>query len=246
VPENGIDTTRFTAVRSRKASRPLRVIFVGRLVTYKGPDMLLEAAESLLARGELTLEFVGTGPLEESLRQFVDERGLQPAVHFAGWVEHAQVQHRLAEADLLALPSIREFGGGVVLEAMAVGLVPLVVNYGGPAELITPRTGFTIELGTRGQIVERLREQLAELVARPELIDERCGPARRRVAQHFTWSAKARQVLGVYARLLGQDSSTEMPASAGPLLPHSRLAKACRSVNKAMAGKKEEAQWLAC
>jgi len=59
-----------------------------------------------------------------------------------GWVNHLEIPRRLAAADVFGFPSIREFGGAVVLEAMAQGCVPLIVNYGGPAELATRETGF--------------------------------------------------------------------------------------------------------
>src|SRR5205085_2641279 len=44
VPENAIDPQRFTVKRTRTAGTPLRCVFLGRLVPYKGDDMLIEAA----------------------------------------------------------------------------------------------------------------------------------------------------------------------------------------------------------
>ncbi len=110
----------------------------------------------------------------------------------------------MARADLLVLPSIREFGGGVVLEAMAVGLVPLVVDYGGPAELVTGSTGFRLPLGSRERLVARLRAELERLAEDPGAIDARSAPARRRVARWFTWERKAEQLLAVYEWVVGR------------------------------------------
>ena len=213
LPENAVDPGRFTAVRSRRAARPIRAIFVGRLVPYKGPDMLLEAAAPLLARGDLTLEIVGDGPLRESLEAFVSGQALESAVTFRGWVEHDQVQHYLAEADVLTFPSIREFGGGVVLEAMAIGVPALVVDYGGPAELVTPETGFLVPLRSRDEIITSLRDELERIIADPKLIESRSPPARERVHREFTWQAKARRVIEVYDWVLGR---APKPASASP------------------------------
>jgi glycosyltransferase involved in cell wall biosynthesis len=204
VPENAIDPARFHVRRTRRAQRPLRCVFVGRFVPYKGADMLLEAAAPLLRAGALKLELIGDGPQRPLLESIVEREQLAGSVTFAGWVEHARVQHHLADSDLFVLPSIREFGGGVVLEALAVGLPAAVVAYGGPAELVTDDTGFLIELGPREAIVARLRALLERVSADPQLIEARVEPALARVAERFTWDAKAREVVGIYREILAR------------------------------------------
>ena len=171
IPENGIDRSKFFARRTRKAERPLHLAFVGRLVPLKGVDLLLEAAAPLLRRGDATLEILGEGPERESLERMTERLGLAGSVRFAGWIEHRELQHRLADADVLAFPSIREFGGGVVLEAMAVGLVPVVVDYGGPGELVSADCGVAVPLGRPEELVRSLRGALESLAADPGKVD---------------------------------------------------------------------------
>jgi glycosyltransferase involved in cell wall biosynthesis len=198
LPENAIDPAKFTKRRDRRAARPLRVIFIGRLVPYKGADMLVEAAAPLIRNGDLALQIIGDGPQMPELRSLITRENLDPATILRGWVEHANVQDHLADSDLFAFPSIREFGGAVALEAMAAGVPPIVVNYGGPAELVTPDTGFLIEMGTRPQIICRLRECLSDLAAHPEQIDARSAAAARRAHGQFTWDIKAQRTLDIY------------------------------------------------
>jgi glycosyltransferase involved in cell wall biosynthesis len=207
VPENAVDPQRFQKPRTRQTALPLRVVFVGRLVPYKGPDMLLEAAAPLIRQGRLTLDFIGDGPLRGDLAEAVARAGIEWGVRLSGWVDHADLQDRLREADILALPSIREFGGGVVLEAMALGVAPMVVNYGGPAELVTPSCGFLIDLGSRQRIIEDFREALDHVCRHPALVGRRGLAAIRRVERLFTWDRKAQQVLEVYRWVLGQRAS---------------------------------------
>jgi glycosyltransferase involved in cell wall biosynthesis len=202
IPENAIDVERLPPIDSAARPGPLRVTFLGRLVPYKGPDMLLEAMLPLLQAGRATLSVIGDGPLLPALRERVASAGVAARVELRGFLAHRDALRALACAHVLGLPSIREFGGGVALEAMALGVVPLVVRYGGPAELVTPATGILIELGSRAEIVARVRAALEDVARDPAQLAPVAARARERVARHFTWSAKAAQVSRVYHWLL--------------------------------------------
>ncbi|MEP2982676.1 MAG: glycosyltransferase family 4 protein [Sulfitobacter sp.] len=199
LPENGIDTERFHLRAMPGAQKgPLQGCFVGRMVPYKGPDMLIEAAAPLLKAGQLRLTMIGDGPLLPELKQTVADRGLSEAVKFCGWLEHQQVQGVMAACDLLTFPSIREFGGGVVLEAMALGLPPLVVDYAGPGELVKPEWGYTVPIGTRAEIIRDLSDALEHCVKNPEELLHKGAAAQARVEEAFTWARKAEQIAKVY------------------------------------------------
>jgi glycosyltransferase involved in cell wall biosynthesis len=198
IPENAVRGDRIIADITRSAAPPLRVVFVGRLVPYKGADMLVEACADLIKSGKVQLEIVGDGPQKAVLQQSVEQRGLSGGVTFTGWLDNAAVAARLAQAHVLGFPSIREFGGGVVLEAMASGAVPLVVDYAGPSELVTPETGYLVPLGNREAVISALRAQLANLVADPSPLAEKAARGRARVGQWFTWGRKAEQISLIY------------------------------------------------
>jgi glycosyltransferase involved in cell wall biosynthesis len=209
IPENAIDPERFPLRRLRTAEAPLRIVFVGRLVPYKGADMLLAAAAPLIRNGKVHVTIIGDGPMMQDLKQQVRVAGCESGVHFLGWLPQRELQNHLINSDLLGFPSIREFGGGVVLEAMAVGVAPIVVNYGGPGELVTDQTGYRLELGTRDQIIVQLYQLLCHLLENPGEIDMKGKASMERVERGFTWAAKAREVLKVYQWVM--DPSSERP-----------------------------------
>lgn len=221
IPENGIDPARFTRRRVRRAGPPIRAIFVGRLVPYKGADMLIEAAAPLVRQGKLTVQIIGDGPQMPELQDFIGREQLGNGVTLAGWIEHTQLQDRLAEADVFAFPSVREFGGAAALEAMAIGVVPIVMNYGGLGELVTDNSGFLVPMGSRQHIVYRFAEILGRLADDPQQIDARSDAAFCRAHRQFTWAAKARQVLDVYHWVLNPsrlkpDFGIPLPDSTHP------------------------------
>jgi glycosyltransferase involved in cell wall biosynthesis len=198
VPENAVDPKRFSGATSNRCAKVLQACFVGRLVPYKGPDIVLEAVAPLIRTGRLRLDIIGDGPMMKSLQAFVLEHGLQTGATLQGWVAHEKLQPLMLDSNIFLFPSIREFGGGVVLEAMAMGIVPVVVDYGGPAELVTQSTGFKIPLGSRQSIVERLRAVVTAICDEPAQLEVKSAASRSRVESLFTWDAKANHILEIY------------------------------------------------
>jgi len=198
IPENAISLETFGRSESRPSPPPLKVIFVGRLVPLKGTDMLVEACAQLIRAGKVLLEIVGDGPQKPALEQLVSEYHLSGGVTLSGWLDRSGVAARLRQSHVLGFPSIREFGGGVVLEAMASGVVPVVVDYAGPAELVTPTTGYRVPLGPRQTVVSGLRSVMETLVESPQELATKAACGRSRVERWFTWDRKADQIAAVY------------------------------------------------
>lgn len=210
LPENAVDPGRFAsrAIPARQ-DRPLRIVFVGRLVPYKGADMLLDAATPLLRAGRAVVEIAGDGPERGALERQVAGLALpEGAVRFHGWLDHAAVADVLRGADLFGFPSIREFGGGAVLEAMALGVVPLVVDYAGPGELVQDGVnGLKVALSDRAGIVAGLRDRLGAVASDRSILPPLATRAVEDVGARFTWSAKARQIVAVHDRVIAARQS---------------------------------------
>lgn len=211
LPENAIDPARFGLIAPQPGAGPLRGCFIGRLVPYKGADMAIEAAAPLLRDGRLSLDIIGDGPQAEALHALVAAEGVAGAVRFHGWLDHGAVQAIAAQSQILVFPSVREFGGGVVLEAMALGVVPVVADYAGPGELVDDATGFRIPMGLRADLVAGLRACLEGIAADPSVLPAMARAGRARIAADFTWSAKAAQVERIWRAVVnGQPLPQEL------------------------------------
>ena len=160
--------------------------------------MLLEAAAPLIRTGLVTVDIIGDGPELPQLKEIVQREGMEAGVDFAGWIPHDKLHERLAKAHVLGFPSIREFGGAIVLEAMALRLVPIVIDYGGPGELVSIDSGVAIPIGNRQCIIRDFRAALTSLCDDWHRLDNMATNARSRVIAQFTWQSKAASVLDVY------------------------------------------------
>jgi glycosyltransferase involved in cell wall biosynthesis len=206
----GIDPELFSAPPERPSSDIMTILYVGRLVPYKCPDVFLLA---LAARPELRRHrflIVGDGPDRERMDQIVREHGLESCVEFTGRVSQARVGEIMREANIFVFPSIRELGAGAVVEAMACGLTCMVVDYGAPGGLVAPERGVRVPLGTKDELVTRFAAELAALVENPARVKALGTAARDYALRCYSWEAKAKKIVEIYRWVLHQQA--EKPA----------------------------------
>jgi glycosyltransferase involved in cell wall biosynthesis len=184
---NGLDLERFPYTEPR--SRAARVVSVGRLVEKKGFDVLLDAAALLAARGaQFSVEIIGGGELEETLRRRVDELGLRDRVRLPGPRPQAEIAAAVAQAAAFAAPCVVGRDGNrdglptTLLEAMALGTPCVSTDVTGIPELV--RDGETGLLVPQNDPAA-LAEALARLLDDAELRVALAARARRRIEVDF-------------------------------------------------------------
>lgn len=203
IPENGVSSSDITPSRHLPDAFPLKILFVGRLVPYKCPDLLLEACRPLVDSGMVSLTVVGSGPLENVLKHAARRVRHSDRVVFKGWLPRKEVLSLMREHHVLALPSIREFGGGVVVEAMAQGLPPVVADYGGPAELVGNDDGVKVPFEDAASLTTNFRRAITDLVGKTDVLRRLSAARLAKARTHFDWDAKARQIVRLYQQCIG-------------------------------------------
>ncbi|MCD6368937.1 MAG: glycosyltransferase family 4 protein [Thermoproteales archaeon] len=173
------------------------IVFVGRHVYEKGPDLLVEAFNILIndfKRGDVKLVIVGDGPMREHLVSMVHKYGLRDKVYFTGRISDKELFSLMKVSYVGVFPSRYEPFGIAILEAMSCGLPVIVPRHGGPSEIIRHGVeGFKISLDPR-EIAERIRQLLDDT----QLRDLMSVNARKRVKKLYTWDRIARFTLEVY------------------------------------------------
>jgi len=193
--ENGISPALYTsASRSSARSETLELIFVGGLVPYKACDLALRAAAPLLQNGRARFTVVGDGPERRGLEELTVSLGTDKVVSFCGTLRHSEIIQRLGAADVLVFPSIHEFGGAVVFEALAMGTVPVVVDFGGPGDIVRPEVGFKVRLTNESDVVLQIEKVLATLTRDRDLLERLRQQGMRYARKCLSWDAKAQMV----------------------------------------------------
>jgi glycosyltransferase involved in cell wall biosynthesis len=167
------------------------------LVPCKACDLALRGAAPVLRSGVAHFSILGNGPERSRLEKLAGSLGIEKQVSFCGWVSHAEVLSRLRTADVLVFPSVRDFGAGVVFEALATGAVPVVADFGGPGDIVHSDIGFKIPLTNEIEFVARIEQVLAELAGDRELLERLRNQGMSYARQCLTWEAKANDVTRV-------------------------------------------------
>jgi rhamnosyl/mannosyltransferase len=203
----GIDVDAFAATpeRERRAAelrqghgRPI-VLFVGRLIYYKGAEVLVRA----MAGVDADLVMIGSGPLEDGLRALAAKLGVADRVSFLGGQPFEELKAWYHAADVFCLPSIArsEAFGLVQLEAHAAG-TPVVSTD------LTTGVPFVNQHEETGLVVppddpRALGEALSTLIEDESLRERYGARALERVRAGFTIGRMVEDTLSVYREALG-------------------------------------------
>ena len=206
---NGIKIEDFDISLSREQCReqlglPLNknmILFVGNLIPYKGPDVLVKAMPIIVKKvPDTELVFVGTGGMRAELEELSKKMGIEKYVTFAGFVEERLKPLYYRAADVFCLPSTlnTEVFPIVLLEASASGL-PMVVS-----DLDTFKC--IIDEGSNGLFTKRrdesnLADVIISLLENEEVRNTMSKNSRKNV-EEYSWERIAEETKKVYSRII--------------------------------------------
>lgn len=173
----------------------LVITFMSRLLPDKNPQMSLDAFNKIaVANQKIHLLFVGEGDLKNQLQKNITESAID-RVHFIGYTQNpAEI---LSASDLLVLTSRDESFGLVVIEAMAMGIVPVTFDIGSLSAIIK-ESGKTVPYGD----IEKLSQAIKTIIDNPDIRKDMATKGRERVQKLFTFDRMQEATRKVFQRYL--------------------------------------------
>ncbi|MBL4744107.1 MAG: glycosyltransferase family 4 protein [Cycloclasticus sp.] len=200
--ENGVDTNLWTKLVKTEKRDYIQLVYLGRLVDLKCVDLLIKAFSRVQKNHKVRLMIIGRGEEEAALKQLAIEEGVELEIDFLGWKSHEECTFLLANSDVLVLPSVKECGGAVVLEAMSVGLAVIAVNWGGPIDYITDKTGVLVDAPSPVELTNNLTAAIEKLVLDERLRISLGASALERIHVEFSWDKKIDKILEIYQAMI--------------------------------------------
>lgn len=191
-------------IRAEHAGRKI-VLFVGRLVYYKGADVLVRAMASV----DADLVLIGCGPLESELREIAVAAGIAERVSFLAPLDDAGLAAYYHAADVFALPSVAasEAFGLVQIEAHAAGTpavstdLPTSVPYANLHDV----TGLTVSVGSVSELTAALN-----LLVTDDALRQRLGrQAQERALSQFTIPRMVEGHLSAYSEAIERHAAKQ-------------------------------------
>lgn len=181
----------------------LQVLFMGKFIGIKGPEMAMEAfARFASTTPESHFTMVGDGPLLKGLRRQANALGVTDKVTFIPWLPRTEALQLFRAHDVFLFPSM-EGAGMVVLEAMASGLPVICLDFGGPGQMVSPEAGIKVKTGARAEVIRDLAEALLQISQDPAWFEvARQERIIQTVRSRFSWEAKERVISELYDAVL--------------------------------------------
>ena len=171
-----------------KISDYVKIIVTGRLVPFKNIMLALECIDTLIKEHQkIHMSIIGKGSEENKINTYIQKHGLETVVDLIPEMPRDQLLKRLSDADIYFFPSLREGGSWALMEAMAVGLPVVCLNWTGMKIITDTNSAIQIEPNEYEQIKCEFTEGLSQLIIDRELRISMVSAARKRIKNLFNW-----------------------------------------------------------
>lgn len=187
---------------SHRDSSELLLVTAARLIHWKAIDLAIEAVAVACLTIHVRLIVLQTGPELENLKALARRLEVEELVEFKGRLPRLDdVYQEIARADALVHPALHEAFGQACLEALALGVPVICLNWGGPGLIIDTKTGLAVEPGNRAETITRLAEAMVNLAYERKNGLSRSAACKQHAYDSFHWEKLADAIVKKYVEV---------------------------------------------
>jgi glycosyltransferase involved in cell wall biosynthesis len=220
--ETGVSDVRPTPRAARDADAPLKILWTGRLRSWKGLPILLRALADLPSGRKYVLRVMGAGSCLGRWQRLAAKLGIDGNIEWAGWPSYSEQLPHYEWADVFAFTSLRDTSGAGLLEALAAGAPIIGLDHQGAADVMSRDCAIPIPAASPKTAIAGFRDAIERLtIDGTELARLSEGAIAR--AREFHWDRQWRVMQSIYREALvkapvAQDRAASREAEL-PALP---------------------------
>ncbi|MFT4801429.1 MAG: glycosyltransferase involved in cell wall biosynthesis [Flavobacteriaceae bacterium] len=170
----------------------INLIITGRLVPFKNVISVVKALKYIESEYNYQLTIIGSGSEEKKIKNELVLLNLSNKVKFIKETTRNKVLTELSKSDIYLFPSLREGGSWALMEAMAIGLPVICLNWSGVEVITDDASAVRLPVTNPQQMPKDLASAICKLIDNPTLRKEMGMHGRERIKNVFNWEAKGR------------------------------------------------------
>lgn len=205
--ETAMEDSIFEHRRKDRNDSTIRLITTGRLLPNKNIMSAVKALNYLPQDADIELTIVGSGYQKKEIQKEIQNSGWENRATIIEQIPRAEVLNMLEQSDIFLFPSLREGGSWSLMEAMAIGLPVICLNWSGMAISTDDSCAIRLPVTNPEQMPKDIADAIMRLVENPDLRRKMGDAGRERIRQVFNWDAKGEFMENLFEEL--ENSKTE-------------------------------------
>jgi glycosyltransferase involved in cell wall biosynthesis len=199
--ETAMEDTVFKLKRKERNDGEIRLITTGRLLPNKNILTAVRALKYISMSRKVHLTIVGSGYQKDEILKEIEANGWKENVSIYDELPRQKVLEMVELSDIFLFPSLREGGSWSLMEAMAIGLPIVCLNWAGMAVTTDDLCAIRLPVTNPEQMPKDMAEAIMKLIKNPQLREQMGNAGRKRIRQVFNWESKGFFMENVLASL---------------------------------------------
>lgn len=204
-----IGASDFTDYKNETATKDKEVLDIywgGILERWKGFSIILKALQYLKSDNiKFRLHITGKGKDEKFLLNLIKKYNLENHVTLYGYISKSSQLKIMKKCHIIAFTSLHETTGLILLEAMSLGLVPVILDWAGPSEIVTAECGLKIKPKNFNTTSLEFSNAIKKLYIERDRLSELSINAKNRILENYNWNIIGDKINEIYLEILSNN-----------------------------------------
>lgn len=197
--DGAIEPDIFDYHANHKIQNEIRIISTSRLIGFKNVISIIEALQLVPSSYKINCVIIGSGPEKQKIQKL--SSGSPHSIIFKEHLSRNEVLQELANSDIFISPSLRDACNLSLLEAMAIGLPVICLNWSGMAISTDDSCAIRLPVTNPEQMPKDMAAAIIKLIENPDLRKQMGEAGRKRIKEVFNWEAKGQFMESLFYEL---------------------------------------------